>query len=106
MPLRQFPFIYCQNCPTLAMINVPPLHQRGAKKIRRGFPPLSYRTSAPVTKFVTHLTDSFSPYLHHLTPIAIGICSYGYTRFSFFDRTKNNLVIHITNLMPGALDLE
>ena len=25
-------------------------------------------TSAPVTKFVTLLTDSFSPYLHHLKP--------------------------------------
>jgi len=35
--------IYCQNSPTPAMINVPPLHQRGAKKIRRGLTSLSYR---------------------------------------------------------------
>src|SRR5690606_39830356 len=41
---RQFPLIYCQNRSTPAMINAPPLHQRGAKKIRRGLTPLSYRT--------------------------------------------------------------
>src|SRR5690554_3784502 len=33
-----------QNSPTPARINVPPLHQRGAKKIRRGLTPLSYST--------------------------------------------------------------
>jgi len=39
MPLRQFLLIYCQNNPTPARINVPPLHQRGANKIRRGLTP-------------------------------------------------------------------
>src|SRR5690554_4677419 len=75
---------------------------------------------APVTKFVTHLTDSFSPYPHHLKSyVAMAMLSHprigilgslikglpdlwprlnDETAFGhFFDRTKNNLVIHITN---------
>ena len=82
--------------------------------------------SAPVTKFVTHLTDSFSPYLHHLKPyVAMAMPSHprigilgslikglpdlwprlnDETAFGhFFDMTKNNLVIYIPDLMPGAL---
>src|SRR5688572_18675860 len=66
------------------------------------------KTSAPVTKFVTLLTDSFSPYPPFRwsggrLSSSKALCSYGYTRFSFFDLTKNNLVISIPNLMPGAL---
>src|SRR5690606_39015332 len=65
-------------------------------------------TSAPVTKFVTLLTDSFSPYPPFRwsggrLSSSKALCSIGYTRFSFFDLTKNILVLSITNLMPGAL---
>src|SRR5690606_37622047 len=87
--------------------------------------------SAPVTIFVTLLTDSFSPYPHHIKPpIAIGVAMTMpyYPRIGilgslikglpdlwsrlndetafghFFDLTKNNLVLSITNLMPGTLE--
>jgi len=96
------------------------------KKRNQKSSPLQRRPSTPVTKFVTHLTDSFSPYPHHLKPyVATAMLSHprigilgslikglpdlwprlnDETAFGhFFDRTKNNLVIHITNLMPGAL---
>ena len=34
----------------------------------KGFEPNEPGTSAPVTEFVTHLTDTFSPYRHHRNP--------------------------------------
>ena len=47
-------------------------------------------------KSISPLLCPFSLYLHQQTPIAIGVCSKGYTQSPFFNMTKNTLPLYLT----------